>query len=266
MAGETIQELFEGSRDVTRGQNPKATLRYVIRGTDQYDTAIGLLGTTAPVRFDLLPRLSYRIIPVGPEIWFGEAYYGYFASQASSGVSVFKFDTGGGQQHITQSISTIQRYARAGQTAPNFMGAIGVSANSVDGVDIVVPVYNFSIVKYEGAAAINDTYKNTLYNLTGTVNGGSWKGYAAGEVLFRGAAGSMRKGGDWEMEYVFSASPNRTGIAIGDITGIAKKGWEYLWVQYLDDVDAAAKSLIKRPHSVHIEQVYPSGDFSDLHV
>ena len=51
---------------------------------------------------------------------------------------------------------------------------------------------------------------------------------------------------------------------MGDITGIDKKGWEYLWVQYADDVDAVKKQLIKKPVAVYIEKVYESALFSAL--
>lgn len=62
----------------------------------------------------------------------------------------------------------------------------------------------------------------------------------------------------------FAANPNRTGIAIGDITGIDKKGWEYLWVRYEDVEDAGAKMIVKRPAAVCAEKVYKEGDFGLL--
>jgi hypothetical protein len=49
---------------------------------------------------------------------------------------------------------------------------------------------------------------------------------------------------------------------MGDITGIDKKGWEYLWVRYQDAEDADV--LVKQPAAVYVEQVYPYGDFSLL--
>jgi len=79
-----------------------------------------------------------------------------------------------------------------------------------------------------------------------------------------GASGSKRGQEDWEITFRFAASPNVTGLVIGDIRGINKKGWEYLWVRYTDDEDAAAKTLVKRPIAAYVEQVYPYGDFSGL--
>jgi hypothetical protein len=51
---------------------------------------------------------------------------------------------------------------------------------------------------------------------------------------------------------------------VGDISGISKKGWEYLWVQYAADVDNETKQVIKKPVAVYIEKVYPSGSFGAL--
>ncbi len=260
-----IMELLQGSRDVTLGLNPKATLRYLIRDEPDEGAALSLLYSTSPGMFLEIPRLTWDITAITDDMWYGEVQYGYSYKQ-QTGARMYQFDTGGGRQHITQSISTVSRYGRAGKTPPNFYGAIGVSQNSVNGVDIVVPVFNFSEVNYETAGQVTDAYKQTLRSLTGRVNNAAWSGYEAGEVLFLGASGSMRAGGDWEMTYKFASSPNMTNITVGDITGIAKKGWEYLWVQYVDDEDTTAQSIIKRPHSVHIEQVYPYGDFSLLHV
>ena len=49
-----------------------------------------------------------------------------------------------------------------------------------------------------------------------------------------------------------------------DITGIDKKGWEYLWVRYADVEDDAAKVLVKRPIGAYVEQVYDYASFLAL--
>ena len=48
------------------------------------------------------------------------------------------------------------------------------------------------------------------------------------------------------------------------ITGISKKGWEYMWVRYADSEDAAAKAIVKKPVAVYIERVYEEGNFAAL--
>ena len=49
---------------------------------------------------------------------------------------------------------------------------------------------------------------------------------------------------------------------MGDITGINKRGWEYLWVRYADAEDQHV--LVKQPISAYVEQVYPEGNFALL--
>lgn len=58
--------------------------------------------------------------------------------------------------------------------------------------------------------------------------------------------------------------PERHGSRGGDITGINKKGWEYLWVRYADAEDTSAKVLVKEPIAAYVEQVYPYGNFAGL--
>ena len=69
---------------------------------------------------------------------------------------------------------------------------------------------------------------------------------------------------DWEITFRFAGSPNRSGLSVGPIGNIAKKGWEYLWVRYADAEDAASHSLVKAPLAAYVEKVYEEGDFSDL--
>ncbi len=96
------------------------------------------------------------------------------------------------------------------------------------------------------------------------VNSDNFEGYQPGEVLFMGASGQKRGDTRWEVTFKFAASPNRTGIVAGSSSGIAKNGWDYLWVQYGEDVDNAVKVRIKKPVAVFIEEVYNSAPFSIL--
>ncbi len=262
------------SRRLTTGDSPAAELRYTIKGTADHIAARQALIDTSPPQFDpwgggvlFLPRVAVTIDPLAPDeatdtgLWEGIVNYGLVPQ---TGESVFSFDTGGGTQHITHSRATVARYAPYGQTAPDFKGAVGVTADSVEGVDITVPVYQFAETHYLADAVVTPAYKATLFGLTGCVNSDAFKGFAPGECLFLGAAGTKRGQGDWELTFRFAASPNVTNLTIGDITGINKKGWEYLWVRYSDSEDTAAKVLVKRPVAVFIEQVYPTGNLNAL--
>ena len=141
-------------------------------------------------------------------------------------------------------------------------------ADGVEGVDIAVPVFNFTETHYKPDEEITGAYKGILFNLTGKVNSDTFKGFQPGEVLFLGATGSKRtqlgEDADWEITYRFAGSPNVSGLTIGPITGITKKGWEYLWVRYADQEDTAAKAIVKRPIAAYIERVYDDGSFAGL--
>jgi hypothetical protein len=262
-----VLEKFD-SRQVTTGSQPAVELRYTIRGTADDVEARNELATASPATYDpygsgwfFLPRDTITIQPVGELLWEGIVRYGTIPP---TNENVISFDTGGGTQHITQSLHTVQAYVPAGETAPDFQGAIGVTADSVEGVDITAPVYEFAETHYLPDSIVTAAYRYTLFQLTGKANSAVFKGFAQGEVLFLGATGAKRGSGDWEVTFRFAASPNVTNLTIGTITGIDKKGWEYLWVRYVDTDDDTAMALVKRPVAVYIEQVYPYGDLNLL--
>lgn len=145
---------------------------------------------------------------------------------------------------------------------PDYKRAIGVDNDSVQGVDITVPVFKFTYQWYPSADEVNETYVVNLMGLAGTTNNATWKGFQEGEVLFLGVTGQKRGVGDWELTYYFIASKNVTGLAVGDITGIVKGGHDYLWVQFAESIDA--KTLTKIPKSAYVERVYDPADFSVL--
>lgn len=271
----TCEEKYE-SRSMTDGQS--AELLFIIKGTSHEADALAALDASATEWYYGLLRQPLDIEPIHVDttkddasIWLGTARYQNPSYQQqeppATGDSSFSFDTSGGTQHITQSLSTINRYAPSGKTAPDHKGAIGVTSDSVEGVDITTPVYTWSETHYLSDSVMTLGYRGSLFSLTGRVNSASFKGMAADECLFLGAAGSQRGSGeDWEINFRFAGSPNKTNITIGTITGIAKKGWEYLWVEYANDLDPAAKRMVKTPLAAHVEKVYEDGDFSILEI
>jgi hypothetical protein len=261
----TVEERND-SPSITEGADPAAELTYLIHGTSDETLALEELQTEAPANYSGLPRRNVSVAPLTPIAWTGRVTY---AAQDTlppepTGGSTFSFDTTGGTQHITHSLATISRHAPAGETAPDFKGAIGITGSSIEGVDVTIPVYRWSETHYLPDSQVTEGYKGVLFGLTGTVNDDVFKGLAAGECLFLGASGAKRSTDDWEITFHFAGSPNVSGLTIGDITGIDKKGWEYLWVRYEPDVDGTAKRLIQKPSSVHIERVYRSGDHTLL--
>jgi hypothetical protein len=246
-----------------------AELTFIVRGTDSDIAARGELMSSSPSTHNGLKRDDIEVEEIAPEMWLCVVRYAS-SSQTSpeAGQSSFSFETRGGSQHITQSLQTVARYASPDiAAAPDFRGAIGVTTDGIDGVDITVPIYTFTETHYLPPEEVTTAYKGTLFHLTGCVNNGSFKGLAAGECLFLGASGS-RRGTDpedlWEISFAFAGSPNVSGMTIGGITGVAKKGWEYLWIRYQEAEDTAAKMLIRKPIAAYVERVYRDGNFAAL--
>jgi len=246
-----------------------AELTFIVRGTDSDIAARGELMSSSPSTHNGLKRDDIEVEEIAPGMWLCVVRYAS-SSQTSPeiGQSSFSFEMRGGSQHITQSLQTVASYASSDiAAAPDFRGAIGVTSEGIDGVDITVPIYTFTETHYLSPEVVTTAYKGTLFHLTGCVNNGSFKGLAAGECLFLGATGA-RRGTDpddlWEISFAFAGSPNVSGLTIGDITGVTKKGWEYLWIQYQEAEDTAAKMLIRKPIAAYVERVYRDGNFAAL--
>jgi len=257
-----VEERFP-SRETTESESPSIDLLYWIMGTNNDLVAKAQLAAYTPAIYDGLVPQSIHIEQIGNYLWDGSVRYG-LRKPPETGESRFSFDTTGGMQHITQSRRTVNKYAAPGKTAGDFKGAIGVTTDAVEGVDITIPVYSFSETHYIATATVTPAYKSALYQLTGKTNDGAFREFAEGECLFMGAAGSKRGEEDWEISFNFAASPNVTDLSVGDIHNIQKKGWEYMWVRYADAEDDAAKMLVKKPIAVYIEEVYKPSDFSGL--
>ena len=257
----TVLEKWD-SRDTTLAESSAVELRFLVAGTDNDADVAAQVLFDSPEYYNDLPRESITFTRIGEKEW--ESTVRYATPPATDTDPSFTFETGGATAHITQALSTSGVYVAPGQTAPDFRNAIGVSRDSVDGVDIVVPTYKWTETFRLPAGFVTGSYKAQLFGLTGRTNASGFRGFQAEEVLFEGARGSRRGAGDWEISFAFAASPNVTGLTVGNITGINKKGWEYLWCRYADFEDEAAQMLVKRPVAVIVNRVYPSGNFSLL--
>lgn len=217
---------------------------------------------------------SYSVSFLGDNAW--QVTINYSKDGAEDGDAPLKrarsFDTTGGTQHITQAYpfgsgSTLDFEKRYPTTATNMSGAIGVDSNGVNGVDIIVPQLQWQETYDVPNAYVTSAWIRGVSGVTGTTNNATFRGFEAGEVLFMGCSGSQewddQKGrGPWSLSFRFVASKNVTGETIGSITGVAKKGHEYLWVRYEEGVESS--TLLKKPKAVYVNKVYREGDFSAL--
>jgi hypothetical protein len=255
----TVSERYQSS--VQTGENASAEVEYLVTGTSDRVAAVNALVAAVPSTHVGLVIQHHGLEWHAPNAWIGTAYYGRLPAPEPESIS-YQFETGGGTQHISQSLATLGNYAASG-TPPDYGGAIGVTESGVEGVDIVVPQYSFTLRRAFDPTLLTLGFEQVLFALTGTTNLASWKGFAAGEVLFLGASGSGETADLVELDYRFSASPNVASLTVGAITGITKGGHDYLWVRYRDH-DNGQGRLVKVADSVHVERVYLSSDFSAL--
>ena len=188
--------------------------------------------------------------------------------EAGDGADTFTFDTSGGTTHITQSLDTIDYGSLTFTPLPAAVGtagAINADGETVHGVDIVTPSFNFTETRWVSTLTVDQTYKLLVSELTGKVNSEPFRGFAAGEVLFLGANGNRSQGSvNWQIVYSFSVKRNKTNIVIDATTIDEKDGWDYLWLRYEHTLPPLAVSIYLKPASYYIERIYERGDLNDL--
>lgn len=101
-----------------------------------------------------------------------------------------------------------------------------------EGCEVYEPFFTFSETHYIPSSTMTLSYRNTLGRLVGKTNNAAFKGWEAGEVLAQSISGSKRGQEDWAVTFRFGCRENVTGATIAGISGVDKKGWEYLWPYY----------------------------------
>lgn len=193
------------------------------------------------------------------------------------GTSSYSFAITAATQHITQSRQQVGTYTGPGVFPVDYGGAIGVDMDgTVQGTDIPVPQFAFDETHLFADSAVTSAFKGVIFSLAAKTNAAPFKGLAIGEGLFMGATGGKRADSNWEITFNTAGSPNATNLVIGEgtpygpITVAAKKGWEYLWVEYVQtEVTVGGgltpkKRLATVPLQANVERVYDPGDFTLL--
>jgi len=259
----TVEERFV-SLLTSLGETNSVERRYIVRGTQSDVDAVLALQSETPLTYNGMQRSQIDIEPVGEDLWFGVVRYQLKLANPPVGTTVLSFETGGGTQHVTQSRQTIAKHAPPGKIAPDFKGAICVVDGKPEGTDIHMPIFNLRVEGILPATTVTAAYIRTLFELTATTNDAPFCGYQAGELLLLGVSGSRRSDEDWRLQFAFAGSPDTQNLAVGDIQGIAKKGWEYLWAYYEQAEDAAAKVITVKPMAAYVEQLYLEKAFTRL--
>lgn len=269
----TFSKRHASDRGLT-GASGSRELSYVgvATGTGLDDVALIIDEAEAqlPGAFDGMSSRQIQVEPIDATrgLWDVTAVYRPQSKEqkeppAAGAAGEYEFEVATTSLHITQGKQTIGGYAPSGGTTPTFSGAIGVTEDGVDGCDILVPESRWTETHYLADATVTAAYRKQLRELVGKVNNAGFRDHAAGEVLLVGVRGGKRRSdGVWQLTFSFAFSPNVTGLSIGAITGIAKGGWEYLWVWYESVVSGG--TIVQQPANAYVERVYDSANFALL--
>lgn len=238
---------------------------HVFGSTDIEDISAEIL-SVAPADWLLLGRDddNITISEMGHAAWMCSVPYNKASYDAGLPPASFSFRIGGRSQKIYEA-PVISTTAASGMTAKNFRGGINVDQKGkVDGTDIPARGFTFEMEHWITTGALTNSYLSTLVSTCTRYNNASFRGFAAGEVLYLGCTGTQDAGGKYRLYHQFEASPNITSgsVANGQITGVNKKGWEYLWVSWAPTVESNQSTL--KPIAAYVHGWTTSADFSLL--
>jgi hypothetical protein len=204
----------------------------------------------------------------GPDSWLFTAEYN--EKEPEPGAYTISIDTSGGQVQQTYAYSEA-KFVATGETAPDMNGAIDVQDKKPQGVQRIIPALKLTVnakIKTANVTTVGGVvhYARVISELTGTVNNATMLGqFAAGELLFTGASGDI-VAEDPSLQFTFLSSKNVTGLTIGDITGIDKKGHDYLWFSFKTDKDSSTNLPQTKPRAAYVNRIYKEADHSLLYI
>lgn len=224
-----------------------------ISQTYVHSFALGATPSVIATIYGILYRQDIRVRQVAYNQFDVEIPYA--ARKSEKGEWTWDYDTSGATIHITNSKETIAKYAVSG-TATEHYGAIGVNVGTDDvaGTERVIPALKINVHYKHPTGIITLPKVKFLASITGTVNSDTFLTFAPGEVLFLGSRGQDGTEAEASATYMFAMSSNATGLTIGQITGVDKKGWQTAWITYTEADDSGKPS--RRPKEVHIERIY----------
>lgn len=250
--------------DDSKGNPPSLTQQWkAIGSTDRnfvHSYAMGGTPGIISTIYGNIFRQDIQVNKVAYNQWMVDVPYG--PKKRVNGSYTWDFDTTGGTVHVTTALSEVGRYPE--DTAPNQHGAIAVDGDEVKGTDIVIPAAKFNVQFQHPLGIVTFPYFRYLIGLTGTTNSTPFFGFAPGEVLFLGGRGADGSEAEASLNYGFAVSANVTGLTIGSISGIAKKGWETIWTTFEDaeEVEGGVTHAIRKPKFAYVDQVYRSIDMA----
>ena len=264
-----IKEIAGRSGTDTTTGSGTAQRTWRLTGTVSPQTARTAL-TAGPVLIDAYDGMNIESLSYdqGPAYDSWDFTANYNATVPEVGGYTVSIDTSGGQ--ILQTTSFAQaKFAASGMTAPDFFKSIDVQDGKPQGVQRIIPALKINVRAKIATAYVASpiAYAKLVAGITGTMNTAAMFGseFAAGELLFAGASGDI-VAEDPQLTFTFLASKNESALAVGGITGITKKGHDYLWCLFDYAKDPTTGMLVSKPRAVYVDQVYGMADHTALKI
>lgn len=268
-----VIEVVGDTSKLTGGGNAEINRKYAITGVSNAESATLALRDYLFLTIGNPPTIGALVLDqITPAeqiegVYYATAMWRTFErrSRPAEGESQFSFELGLESVKIAYAIGGIRAYKASGEQTwvPEKINDQG-DGSDVDGVEIFEPIYEESETHWMPTSSITEAYRNTLKGIVGRTNDAPFKGSQAGEVLMRGISGSRRGANDSEITFRWAVRENQSSFSLGDVSGITKNGWEYLWPRYSTRrtfSDAPSKDVITH---VAVATVFPTADFSGL--
>lgn len=243
-----------------RADGENAERQYLVSGTDDAYTALVNGLAASPVTYAGLVRHSRAsgAEPVSEGVeqaWLVTVRYSRNVPASTDKPRIRRTSTGG-TAHISWARATT---AYPGSASDND-GAINATPAGVGGVDIVVPLRKRSETWVFSRGSGTDDWLDAVESMTGTYNSDAWRGYEARQVLFEGIdCNDDRNSSEIEVTFNFAIGENESDLAVGDLTGIEKRAWDYLEVEFIESVESSQPR--KKVQAVRVHRVYRGGNF-----
>lgn len=224
-----------------------------------------------PKTYGALLLQDYSYDPQGGGIWSVDVNY-----ERSKDRYEISIDTTGGKSKRFVSIETTGYDLQLpGADAPDNGGLIGEQDDKVEGVDIVIPVFKFTIQLSLRFTTMEAGYVKKLYDFTGKTNNAPcslyWEDqeliFDTEELLFEGINARKTSDDELNMTFKFEASKGDTAIEIENRNDINKPGWRFLDIKTARQrVAGPPPRIVQIPQFARVHKVYRTADFAELNL
>ncbi len=271
---ELVERDLDESGNVPASGEVGFTRRFYVLGggvDPSMEDVVAFLNTELPRTYGQLRLTGFDPSRVAKGLYEVDASYGLYvrrftgvpALESNTGANsyTFTFSTGGATYRTMVAKEQTAYDILPGVPSVDFGDFINWNGQTAEGIDIVGPKLTITIRKRMQGGIITLPYIRTVVGLTGKTNDAAYFGFAAGELLFLGADGSMVPGGDTELTFNFSAAPNVASAGFNGVTVTDIKGHDYLHAFVLPGAAGVADL-----RGVYKARIYDSGDFTQLRI